>query len=66
MMISVQQSVEWLARETEVLRENLLCPPQIPHDFTRARTRASAVRSRRLTVWATVHERNFYAPGGER
>jgi hypothetical protein len=29
-----------------------LCPPQIPHDLTRARTRASAVGSRRLTVWA--------------
>jgi hypothetical protein len=27
-----------------------LCPPQIPHVLTRARTRASAVRFRRLTV----------------
>jgi hypothetical protein len=27
-----------------------LCPPQIPHDRTRARTRAAAVGSRRLTV----------------
>jgi hypothetical protein len=26
-----------------------LCPPQIPRDLTRARTRAAAVRSRRLT-----------------
>jgi hypothetical protein len=26
-----------------------LCPPQIPHGLTRARTRASAVRGRRLT-----------------
>jgi hypothetical protein len=26
-----------------------LCPPQIPHDLTWARTRASAVGSRRLT-----------------
>jgi hypothetical protein len=26
-----------------------LCPPQIPHDLTRARTRAAAVGSRRLT-----------------
>jgi hypothetical protein len=30
----------------------LLCPPQIPHELTQARTRASAVRGRRLTAWA--------------
>jgi hypothetical protein len=29
-----------------------LCPPQIPHGLIRARTRASAVRGRRLTTWA--------------
>jgi hypothetical protein len=29
-----------------------LCPPQIPHDQTRARTRAAAVGSQRLTSWA--------------
>jgi hypothetical protein len=29
-----------------------LCPPQIPHGLTWARTRASAVRGRRLTTWA--------------
>jgi hypothetical protein len=29
----------------------LLCPPQIPHDLTWARTRAAAVGSRRLTAW---------------
>jgi hypothetical protein len=29
-----------------------LYPPQIPHGLTWARTRASAVRSRRLTTWA--------------
>jgi hypothetical protein len=29
-----------------------LCPPQIPHDQTRARTRATAVGSQRLTAWA--------------
>jgi len=29
-----------------------LCPPQIPHGLTRARTRASAVRGQRLTAWA--------------
>jgi hypothetical protein len=27
-----------------------LCPPQIPHDMTQARTRAAAVGSRRLTA----------------
>jgi hypothetical protein len=34
MMVIVEQSVEWdLARETEILGENLsLCPLQIPHD----------------------------------
>jgi hypothetical protein len=29
-----------------------LCPPQIPHDQTRDRTRAAAVGSQRLTAWA--------------
>jgi hypothetical protein len=29
----------------------LLCQPQIPHDQTRARTRAAAVGSQRLTAW---------------
>jgi hypothetical protein len=29
-----------------------LCPPQIPHDLTRARIRAAAMGSRRLTAWA--------------
>jgi hypothetical protein len=29
-----------------------LCPPQFPHWLTRARTRAFAVRGRRLTTWA--------------
>jgi hypothetical protein len=29
-----------------------LCPPQIPHDQTRVRTRAAAMGSQRLTVWA--------------
>jgi hypothetical protein len=28
----------------------LLCPPQMPHDLTRARTRAAAVGSKRLTA----------------
>jgi hypothetical protein len=30
-----------------------LCLPQIPHDLTRARTRAAAMGTRRLTAWAT-------------
>jgi hypothetical protein len=31
-----------------------VCPPQIPHNLTWARTRAAAVESRRLTAWATA------------
>jgi hypothetical protein len=31
-----------------------LCPPQIPHGLTLARTRASAVRGRRLTTFGTA------------
>jgi hypothetical protein len=31
-----------------------LCPPQIPHDQTRARTRAAAVGNQRLTAWASA------------
>jgi hypothetical protein len=27
-----------------------LCPPQIPHDYTRIQTRAAAVGSQRLTA----------------
>jgi hypothetical protein len=30
------------------------CPPQIPHDQTRARTRAAAVGSQRLAAWAVA------------
>jgi hypothetical protein len=41
-------------RENRSTRRNLapmpLCPPQIPHDLTRARTRSAAVGSRRLTA----------------
>jgi hypothetical protein len=45
MIMIVEQSVECeLAGETEVLGEKTapmpLCPPEIPHDLTRARTRA--------------------------
>jgi hypothetical protein len=42
--------------KTEVLGEKPvllpLCPPQISHGLTWDRTRASAVRGRRLTAWA--------------
>jgi hypothetical protein len=31
-----------------------LCPPQIPHDHTRARIRAAALGSQRLTAGATA------------
>jgi hypothetical protein len=34
-----------------------LCPPQIPLDQTRARTRTAAVGSQRLTAWAMARPR---------
>jgi hypothetical protein len=49
MMMSMQQSVEWLARKTGVLKA---CPPQILHDLTWVWTRAAAVRSQWPTAWA--------------
>jgi hypothetical protein len=53
LVMTVERLVECLAGETEVLGENLhsvpLCPPQIPLDLSRARTRAAVVGSRRLT-----------------
>jgi hypothetical protein len=50
-------TVEWYWQgKTEELWEKPvpvpLCPPQIPHGLTRAWTRASAARGRRLTTWA--------------
>jgi hypothetical protein len=67
MRVFVEQFVEWrLAGETEVLGENLpqrhFVPPQIPHDHTRARTRAAAVGSQRQTAWAMARpnwKRNY-------
>jgi hypothetical protein len=52
-------TVEWYWQgKTEELGEKPvpvpLCPPQIPNGLNRARTRASAVRGRRLTTWATA------------
>ena len=49
--------VEWNWQgKTEVLGEKpvpvTICPPQIAHGLIRDRTRASAVRGRRLTAWA--------------
>jgi hypothetical protein len=38
-----------------------LCLPQIPHDLTRARTRAAAVGSRRLTAWAMARPYTIYS-----
>jgi hypothetical protein len=37
-----------------------LCPPQIPHGLTRARTRDFAVRGRRLTAWAMTWPEVLY------
>jgi hypothetical protein len=35
-----------------------LCPPKIPYDMTRARTRAAEVGNRRLTAWARARPRS--------
>jgi hypothetical protein len=56
--------VEWNWQgKTEVLGEKPvpvpLSPPQIPHGLTRDRTRASAVRGRRLTAWAVARPQLF-------
>jgi hypothetical protein len=45
----------WQGKKKELREEPVrvsLCPPQIPHGMTGARTRASGVRGRRLTAWA--------------
>jgi hypothetical protein len=39
-----------------------LCPPQIPLDQTRARTRAAAVGSQRLTAWAMARPLCYMLP----
>jgi hypothetical protein len=57
MIVRMDNLVEWrLAGETEVLGGNLPppppCPPQIPLDQTRARTRTVSVGNQRLTAWA--------------
>jgi hypothetical protein len=54
--------VEWNWQEkTKVLGEKPvavpLCPPQIPYGLAHDRTRASAVRGRRLTAWAMARPR---------
>jgi hypothetical protein len=36
-----------------------LCPPQIPHGLNRERTRASALRGRRLTTWAMARPQSI-------
>jgi hypothetical protein len=56
-------TVEWYWQEkTEELGEKPvpvpICPPQIPHALNRARTRASAVRGRRLTTWSMARPYN--------
>jgi hypothetical protein len=46
MMMSVEQSLEWVGGKTEMLGENLHQCRFVPYDFTWARTRAAAVESR--------------------
>jgi hypothetical protein len=47
--MGVEQSVKLLAGQTEP-DPVPLCPSQIPHDLTRARTLAAAMGSRELTA----------------
>jgi hypothetical protein len=67
-MISVwRATVEWYWQgKTEQLGENPvpvpLCPPQIPHGLTRARTQASVVRGSRLTTWAMARPKSCVNP----
>jgi hypothetical protein len=60
LMMSVEQVVEWLAEENRSARRTRtlvpLCPSQIPHDVTRA----AAVGSQELTVWAMVRPLYIY------
>jgi hypothetical protein len=53
-----------IGRENRSTRRNSapapLCPPQIPHDQIRARTRAAAVGSQRLTACAMARPENLY------
>jgi hypothetical protein len=56
MAMTVEQLVEWMSswRNWSTQRKPapmLLCSPQIPHDLTQARTRATAIGSWRLTAW---------------
>jgi hypothetical protein len=53
MMMSVEQSVEWLAGEIEVLGENVPDFHFVHHKSRISRTRAASMGSRRLTAWAT-------------
>jgi hypothetical protein len=49
---SIGGSNDWQvkAEYSEELAAAALCPPQIPHDFARAVTRAAAVGNRRVTA----------------
>jgi hypothetical protein len=49
-LMIMKQRMEWAVRETEVLGEVQLSPPQI-HDLTRDRNRAFAVGSQLQAAW---------------
>jgi hypothetical protein len=58
-------TVEWCRQgKTEELGEKPvpvpLCPPQIPHRLTRARTQPSAMRGRRLTTLAMTRSYDYF------
>jgi hypothetical protein len=62
MITSVEQSVKWVAGETEQLGENLppveLCAPQLQLYLIWAQSRAAEVGSRPLTAWAVARPKN--------
>jgi hypothetical protein len=55
-IMTMEKSVEWLARETEVLGQNLFQRHFVHHisHMTWAPTRAAAMGSQRLTAWAVA------------
>jgi hypothetical protein len=64
-IVRTENLVEWIGRGNRSTRRKParapLCPPQIPLDQTRARTRAAAVGSQRLTAWAMARPVRLFA-----
>jgi hypothetical protein len=65
----VEESMEWMIGKGKRSSRRkpapiLLCPPQIPYDFSEAWTRAVAVGSQLLTAWATTRPNHLACPWG--